>query len=95
MELNYFDLLEEAKTLGLSVEHSIDWLYGEQCDCGCKFVVVTLQQLAVVKHCKTLKQVNTVLKHERAGLKPHVEKFEKWQQTQQPKIFEQLTLKVI
>lgn len=72
--MDYFDLFEFAKTVGHGLETTQVWLYGEDCDCGCKYMVLRCGE--IVGHYKTLKQVERALKQIEAELKPYIERHE-------------------
>lgn len=60
----------KARSVGFTVERTEIWFLGEECGCGCKYLV--LSGCSIMAHCKTVKQVAQAIAHERAGLKPFI-----------------------
>lgn len=68
--MDYSDLLERAKTVGCTLEHTHEWTYGEGCECGCKYMLV--KRIEILAHCKTLKQAERAITHMQHDLEPYV-----------------------
>ena len=88
--LDNFDLFEvQSRAVGLLVEPTEVWSYGEGCECGCKWIV--LRQFHIVSHCKTVAQVKKAIAAEGKGLEPLREKHREVQ----AKAWEAVQLKLI
>jgi hypothetical protein len=70
--IDRFELFEvQAREVGFTVEPTEVWTYGEGCECGCKWMV--LSGMTIAAHCKTVRQVAKAIATERKTLQPLVE----------------------
>jgi hypothetical protein len=70
--IDRFELFEvQAREVGFTVEPTEVWTYGEGCECGCQWMV--LSGMTIVAHCQTVRQVAKAIATERKELNPLVE----------------------